>query len=89
MDVFRHVPLPIEDRSFRSRYRLETFLPPNNEPRRARPAHGVLAHRAAEQGRQRTAHAAWRSAPLGGQRAPLISQQRLSVPLRRLVRVLV
>ena len=58
MDVFRHVPLPIEDRSFRSRYRLETFLAPNNEPRRARPAHGVLAHRAAEQGRQRTAHAA-------------------------------
>ena len=56
------------------------------------PAHGILADRAAKQGTERTAHPARvgasqigaRNQRVGGQRAALISPQRLALPLRRL-----
>ena len=57
-----------------------------------RPAHRVLAHRAAEQRRERPAYPARvgageiaaRDQRVGGQRAPLVGPQRLALPLRRL-----
>ena len=56
------------------------------------PAHRVLAHRAAEQRRERPAYPpcvgageiAARDQRVGGKRAPLVSPQRLALPLRRL-----
>jgi putative transposase len=55
------------------------------------PAHRVLANRATKQGSERTAHATRvgageigaRDQCIGGQRAPLISPQRLALPLSR------